>query len=264
MCRLAAAVGPPESTAADLLYVPEHSLSEQAWRPREQQHGHVNVDGTGVAWWPAGSTTPLSYVTVSTPWADPNLPSLAASLTGSPILAAVRGATPGVGHGISRVAPFVHEQFAFAHNGWLSNWRTDVGRELVGQVGARGWAVQPGISDSRLLFGLLLDQLAVGLDLAEAVTRVVGQVAKHVAATGNTATMNILAANRNAVVATRAAVGFTGNSLHVHRAETGLLRVASEPLDAASWQRVPDASLVHLADGRIELMPLDVPELSRD
>jgi len=266
MCRLAAVVGPPTSASA-VLYEPAHGLSDQAWRPREQQHGHVNVDGTAVAWWPAGETRPRRYATVATPWADANLAALADTFVGSPIVAAVRGATPGVGYGVALVSPFVHEHVAFAHNGSLSHWRGDVGRELMSQVGAHGWEVQPGLSDSRLLFGLIVDQLAVGHSVAEATQRVVAQVAKHVAVTNDTATLNLLVATRDQVVATRASVGWAGNSLHVEASthETGVarLRLASEPLDDADWQPVPEATLVSLHDGRIDLHPLDIQELTR-
>lgn len=262
MCRLAATIGAP-SSAANLLYAPSHSLSDQAWRPRELQHGHVNVDGTAVVWWPPGETRPRRYATVATPWADANLPGLADTFVGSPIIAAVRGATPGVGHGAALAAPFVHGDLAFAHNGWLSNWRGDVGRELLGLVGARGWEVGPGLSDSRLLFGLVVDQLAVGLSLAEAVERVLAQVVKRAVATDDTATLNLVVATAGEVVATRASVGWRGNSLHVHHGPK-VLRLASEPLDDADWEPVPEASIVTLRNGQIDIRPLDTPELTRD
>ena len=58
MCRLAAYAGPPAPLSA-LLYDPPHSLEHQAYAPRELVSGNVNVDGTGVAWWPAHEDEPL-------------------------------------------------------------------------------------------------------------------------------------------------------------------------------------------------------------
>ena len=48
MCRLAARTG-PSAPLSSLLYDPPRSLEVLAYDPREQQSGHVNVDGTGVA-----------------------------------------------------------------------------------------------------------------------------------------------------------------------------------------------------------------------
>jgi len=94
MCRFAAYHGPPRPLA-EMLYEAPHSLERQAYVPREMVEGHVNVDGTGVVWWPHGDDEPLRYVTVLPPWSDPNLPTLAPRLQGRTILGSVRSATPG-------------------------------------------------------------------------------------------------------------------------------------------------------------------------
>ena len=67
MCRLAAHVGRPVALST-LLYDPPRSLEVLAHSPRELTHGVVNVDGTGVAWWPDRDEPPLRYVTERTPW----------------------------------------------------------------------------------------------------------------------------------------------------------------------------------------------------
>ena len=40
---------------------PPHSLVEQAWAPRWQRHGTMNVDGFGVGWYADGDPVPARY-----------------------------------------------------------------------------------------------------------------------------------------------------------------------------------------------------------
>ena len=47
MCRHLAYLGPPATLRA-LLLDPPHGLGTQAWAPRRQCHGTMNVDGFGV------------------------------------------------------------------------------------------------------------------------------------------------------------------------------------------------------------------------
>ncbi len=255
MCRIAAYVGPGRPLA-DLVYTPPHSLSHQAFRPRELVHGHVNVDGTGVAWWPAPDTEPLRYVTAATPWADPNLPDLSRRLTGTTILGAVRSATPGVGFGTDHVAPFVADGVAFAHNGWFQGLAGPVGRALVADLPdpllehLRVW------NDSRLLFLTVLAGVGDGLDLAKATARGVGRVADLCARHGLVTSLTVVATDGGRLVATRAAFGERVNSLYV-LVDDDAVWMASEPLDERRWEPVPAGSLVQARPGTVDVETLD-------
>lgn len=153
MCRFAAYVGPPVALSS-LIYDAPHALERQAYAPRQMLAGHVNVDGTGVAWWPEGDDTaePLRYVSDRPPWSDPNLPALSPRLAGGTVLAAVRSATPGTPFGPGHVAPFVHGGLAGAHNGWLGRFRERTGRELLARLPDHLHDAYRAVNDSLAVF----------------------------------------------------------------------------------------------------------------
>lgn len=258
MCRLALYDGPPAPLAATL-YDPPRSLQVLAYQPRELLHGTVNVDGTGVAWWPEGGRAepPLRYVTPSPPWSDPNLPDLARRLTAVTSLAAVRGATPGIPYGAGAVAPFVRGRLAFAHNGWIGGFRGALGRELVAELADDRFADLTVASDSLALFLTITQAADTGSDLGTALRTSLGRVAKIVLAADQQATLNVALSDGTTSFVTRTSVGERCNSLYVHQAPDAVV-VASEPLDEGDWQPVPEHHLVRVTAGTAALEPLDL------
>src|SRR5215468_863708 len=121
MCRHLAYLGPPVTLRA-LLTDPPHGLGTQAWAPRRQCHGTMNVDGFGVGWYADGDPIPARYRRAVPIWGDPSLPDLARVTRSGAVLAAVRGATPGTALGESAVAPFGSGPWLFSHNGVLDGW----------------------------------------------------------------------------------------------------------------------------------------------
>lgn len=277
MCRIALYLGQPRPWGG--LFTAPHGLERQAYAPREQQHGNVNVDGTGVAWWPGhapgesatgddaghpGDGTgdePLRYASLAPPWADPNLASLGPRLHARVALAAVRGATPGVGHGIEHVAPFVLGDLAIAHNGWIGGFRDGIAATLLRALPDDLVTTLPAVNDSRLLACAVVAHRRAGADLATAVAAACRDAGRVVLAAGQPATLNLVATDGREAVATRWSVGLPGNSLYVaeHAAAwPGAVVIASEPLDAGEpatatpgWTAVPDGSLVHVLGGRV-------------
>ena len=173
MCRIAAYIGDRPLPLSALLYDPPHSLEHAAYAPRELIWGHVNVDGTGVAWWVEGRANPLRYVTDKSPWADPNLSDLAPVLSGTPLLAAVRSATPGISHGSQNVAPFVSGDLAAVHNGWIGGFRDGVGRSLLSTLSDTRFSEISSMNDSQALFQLVCQQIDdnPGIEIRDAVSR---------------------------------------------------------------------------------------------
>jgi glutamine amidotransferase len=264
MCRMAAYLGPAAPLSA-LLGDPPHALAEQAWRPRLQQCGSVNVDGTGVAWWQAGETgrEPLRYVTELPPWADPNLPGLARRLTGTVQLALVRSATPGLPYGAWSVGPFVHGRLAVAHNGRIGGFRGPVGRRLLERLPDGLHAELGALTDSAVLAAAVAAQLREREpdDLAGALAAAVLECEKTCADAGETATLTALAADGERVVGARAALGGPSHTLFTlagGSALPGAVLAASEPLDDdLGWTEVPDRHLVELTAAGVRAWPLE-------
>jgi glutamine amidotransferase len=221
--------------------------------------GTVNVDGTGLAWWPEGSTEPLRYVTTQPPWADPNLPGLAPALTGTPVLGAVRSATPGLGFGPANVSPFVSSGLAGVHNGRIGGFRGGVGRALLSRLSDDRFGQLAALNDSLALFLLVTGQLddEPGRSLPDAVTSVVQSVAKEVMAAGLTATLNLTMASATEIVAVRTSAGTEVNSLYMLAGDEGSW-IASEPLDPdVDWSPIPEHSLAVLTADNIEIRPIE-------
>jgi len=255
MCRLAAYIGPEPKPLSALLYEPPHSLEHASYAPQELLHGHVNVDGTGAAWWQDEGEAPLRYVTEKPPWSDPNLPVLAPTILGSPMLAAVRGATPGVGFGSDNVAPFVSDRWVGVHNGWIGRFRTGVGRSLIAGLSDKRFSELSTINDSLVLFLMTVDRLASGLSVSEAVIEVVEAAAKIVLAADQSATLNLVVASSDEIVAARTSVNQGVNSLYT--LEDDGFWIASEPLDPDQpWQPVPEDSLVRATRSSLTITPL--------
>jgi gamma-glutamyl hercynylcysteine S-oxide hydrolase len=254
VCRLALRLGPPRPIG-DLLTAP-HGLAVQSYAPRQQQHGNVNVDGTGVAWWPDDADpAPLRYATLAPPWADANLSDLGRRLTAGSVLAAVRGATPGIGHGADLVAPFVVGDLAVAHNGWLGGFRDGVAATLLRMLPDDLLSGLPGVSDSRVLALLIVAHRRRGAALPDAVELAVADAVAACRVVDQPATLNLVVTDGTEAVAVRGSLGLPGNSLWLATdapAWPGCTVVASEPLDhadpasAAGWSSVPDATLVHV------------------
>jgi len=284
MCRMAAYLGPAAPLAA-LLSDPPYALNEQAWRariPGPTGVNAVNVDGTGVVWWPPGEEqgAPLRYVTELPPWADPNLLGLASRLRGTVQLALVRSATPGLPYGAWSVGPFVHAGVAVAHNGRIGGFRGAPGRrllerlpdDLLGELGA--------LTDSAALAALVAAELGAGRgdspgrgdsrgrggspagsrgpeDLAGALGATVLAVEKVCADAGERATLTMLAADGGRLAGVRAALGRDSHPLYT-LARSGALLAASEPLDDdPGWVEVPDRHLVELTAAGTRHRPLD-------
>ncbi len=268
MCRMAAYTG-PEAPLSALLGDRPHGLAEQAWRPRLQHDpGSVNVDGTGIVWWPAGEAAreagwePLRYVTELPPWADPNLPGLARRLTGAMQLALVRSSTPGLPYGAWSVAPFVHGRLAVAHNGRIGGFRGAVGRRLLERLPDGLHAELGALTDSAALAATVAARLrerGPG-ELAAALAAAVREVEKLCADAGETATLTVLAADGERIAGARAALGGPAHTLFTLTAGAppGAALAASEPLDDdPGWTEVPDRHVVELTVAGARVRPLD-------
>jgi glutamine amidotransferase len=235
MCRHLAYVGPPVALGA-LLVEPEHSLLTQTTAPRHQAPGVTNVHGFGVAWYVDVGAEPNRYRT-TTPMADDATIGGHDGIESGAVLAAARNASPGLPLIEQNNAPYVAEQWAFSHNGFIAGFlaRRDGLRDRVGA--ARRERIE-GTTDSELLFAFVLDAIDGGTDPAAALTRAIALI------DDGTSKLNLLLTDGSTVWATR-----WGNSLFA----LGSM-VASEPHDDdPRWREVPDRSVVTATTSKLSI-----------
>ena len=261
MCRFAAYLGAPQP-ASRLLFDANHALERQAHAPREQLSGTVNADGTGLAWWPPGTYGPHRYATTLPPWADENLRDLAPLLRTRAMIAAVRGATQGVPGGRGAVAPFVLDDLAIAHNGWVDGFRDGMSARLISHIPARRLAQAEVLSDSVLVALLIAEAREAHDELAAGLATALRQIAATVSSAGRSAALNVIASDGRSLVAARASVGACCNSLYFLDPgqppwPDGVV-VASEPLDNGPWKPVPESTQLVLTPDECHLLPLEL------
>lgn len=262
MCRFAAYLGPAQPQAR-MLYDAPHSLERQAYVPREMVEGHVNVDGTGVAWWPEGEEEPLRYVTVLPPWSDPNLPHLAPRLLGRTIVASVRSATPGIPTAPGTVLPFVLDGVAGLHNGFLRKFRQATAARCLAKLPEDLVGRFEGLSDSLVVFLLAIAARREDPDLtlADALVVAAGTAARTCAEVDAHASLNLVLAAGREIVALRFARGVEPNSLYLRDRidEDKGATIASEPLDEdPAWRPVPADHVVRVTAAAATVAPVRI------
>src|SRR5436309_5727025 len=160
MCRMAGYVG-PALRVGEIVSAPPHSLLVQSYKPREMQSGTVNADGYGAALWlDDGKPEPALYRTAAPIWADPNQGWMNERLLVRSLIAAVRSATPGIGFELANVQPFARGRLAFAHNGFITDFRRGAQRALREGLGVEAYEAIEGSSDSEHIFALVIDRSA--------------------------------------------------------------------------------------------------------
>jgi glutamine amidotransferase len=247
VCRHLAYVG-PSIRLGSLLTEPPHALVRQAWAPRRQTHGVMNVDGFGVGWYVPGDPTPARHRGVGPVWADETFAELARVIGSTAFLAALRSATEGMAHGPAASAPFRHGRWLFSHNGAIRDWDTAVVRLAAGLDPVRLARLEVS-TDSALLWVMVTQALDAGADPAQALA---GAVRRAGDAGGER--LNLLLTDGTGIWATAFGASLVTRR---HAGEPGGVVVASEPYDdEPGWADVPDASLVVATAGDVRVTPL--------
>ena len=286
MCRHFAYLGDKVSIRS-MLFDPPFGLVHQAWSPRWQRHGTMNVDGFGVGWYADGDPIPARYRRTGPIWADDCLPDIARVTTTRAMLCAVRSASVGTDTGASAAAPYTEGSWLFSLNGALVGWSAAAGGptaprrrtaaaasaetagesitepapaappskaeaaaavlRLAGRLPAADLLALQARCDTALLWGLVLSRLRAGEPAAAALAGTVGDVW----AAGGTGRFNLLLTDGQVIAATAA-----GDSLCYRHRTAGVI-VASEPSDDdTDWQRVPDGSVVEATTAGVAVRPI--------
>src|SRR6266849_1704474 len=250
MCRHLAYLGRPVTLRA-LLTDPPHGLGTQAWAPRRQGHGTVNVDGFGVGWYADGDPVPARYRRAGPIWADPGFADLARVTRTRALLAAVRSATEGTEPGAAAAAPYTAGPWLFSHNGALNGWPAAT-ESLAATLPAADLLALEARCDSALAWALVCSRLRAGCGPAEALAQAIGALTGH-RVSGR---FNFLLSNGEVIAATAA-----GDTLCYRLSDAGVL-VASEPGDdEPGWAQVPDQSVLTATPGGVDVRPLPGPAL---
>ncbi|GAB2805596.1 ergothioneine biosynthesis protein EgtC [Actinoallomurus bryophytorum] len=239
MCRHFAWLGRPR-TLAELILEPSYGLPRQAARPRWQNIDLVNRDGFGAGWFPPGEPVPAMSYRRAVPFeADEGFAALAAQISASCVLGAVRGASPGMPIEEAATAPFTNGGCLLSLNGHVS-------REKTTHLLEPGY-VPESTCDAALLATLLWQRLDRGLSLESAVTGLLHELA----ALDPGACLNLLATDGTRIVAT------TWAETLCYRAEEDGVLVASEPHDDdPGWIPVPDRHVVVADALGVDVRPL--------
>ena len=250
MCRHLAYLGPPV-TVQTLVLGPPCGLARQAWAPRRQRHGTMNVDGFGIGWYADGDPVPARYRRAGPIWADPCFADLARVTRTRALLAAVRSATDGTDSGAAASAPYASGRWLFSHNGRLDGWPAATAC-LAASLPAGDLLALEARCDSALAWALVAGRLKAGEPAGQALAGVIADLGRH----GITGRFNFLLTDGAAISATAA-----GDTL-CYRAggpEGPAVVVASEPGDdEPGWTEVPDNSVLTATAHAVEVRPLPV------
>ena len=250
MCRHLAYLGPAVTVRA-LVLDPPFGLARQAWAPRRQRHGTMNVDGFGIGWYADGDPVPARYRRAGPIWADPGFADLARVTRTRALLAAVRSATGGTESGAAAAAPYGGGRWLFSHNGRLAGWPATTARLAAG-LPAEDLLALEARCDSALAWALVAARLKAGAPAGQALAGVVADLADH----GVSGRFNFLLTDGEVISATAA-----GDTL-CYRADgsagAGVV-VASEPSDDEhGWTDVPEGSVLTASLDGVEVRPLPV------
>ena len=233
MCRHLAWLGVERPLAA-FVTDPEHSLVHQSYAARELLRGSVCGDGFGIGWYHDAGTDPARYRRSEPIWADPDLPGVAAAISATAMVAAVRNGTPGIPGGVASTQPVAAGGVLGSHNGFIDRFSRHA-RRLRDGLSDDLYDRLTGEGDSETFLLLVVEHIrregGIAAGLESAIDAVLG------IAPGS-ALCAVVTDGRELVVA-RMARDQPCDSLYVRRTTDGML-VASEPLDAAGgWEPLP-------------------------
>ena len=249
MCRHLAYLGPPVTLRA-LLTDPPHGLGTQAWAPRRQRHGTMNVDGFGVGWYADGDPVPARYRRAGPIWADPGFADLARVTRTRALLAAVRSATEGTEAGAAAAAPYTAGPWLFSHNGRMNGW-PGATESLAATLPAADLLALEARCDSALAWALVSSRLRDGADPADALAQAIAALAEHQVS----GRFNFLLSNGEVIAATAA-----GDTL-CYRLSGDSVLVASEPGDdEPGWTQVSDQCVLTATPSGVQVHPLPMPD----
>jgi glutamine amidotransferase len=246
MCRHIGYLGEPRSPAGPVFDAP-HSLLVQSYAPKDMRGGgSVNADGFGLGWYPDPAEMPLRHRRETPLWTDQTLPALAASVSTTAFVAAVRNGTTGMPVTEAAAAPFTGGRWLFSHNGVVRGWPGSL-EGLAKELPIAELLTLEAPTDSVVLWALLRARLETGEDPLTAVAGLIAAV--DAAAPGSR--LNFLLTDGKTLIGTT-----WTHALSVLETASGVL-LTSEPFDDdPRWTEIPDHHAVRATADGVELLSL--------
>ncbi|KGF72143.1 glutamine amidotransferase [Neosynechococcus sphagnicola sy1] len=250
MCRLLGYLGVPIQLDT-LLYQTEHSLVVQSYQPQEMTAGLLNADGFGIGWYhPHQDALPYTYKNILPIWSDINLPHLSRYIESGCMVANVRSATSGQAVDLSNCQPFSSDRILGVHNGFIEQFRQTLYRPIRHRLEDDAYQGIEGSTDSEHIFALLLDLMqTTGMTLEQGLQATLTLLSQMARSHPTQLSANLVLTDGQQLVASRFATRSPAPSLYWLRNQSpvanGVL-IASEPLFAGAWQRVPEQTLLRV------------------
>jgi predicted glutamine amidotransferase len=152
MCRWLAYTGNPIQLET-MVFRAKHSLIDQSLHSR-MGATTTNGDGFGIGWYGRPHEIPFRYRSINPAWNDRNLREAARAIRSPLFIAHIRAATDTPVQE-SNCHPFRHNQWLFAHNGLIRNFRV-LRRDLMLSIDPALFGSIEGSTDSEIMFYLAL------------------------------------------------------------------------------------------------------------
>ncbi|NEQ38429.1 MAG: ergothioneine biosynthesis protein EgtC [Okeania sp. SIO3I5] len=252
MCRLLGYLGEP-ILLESILTKPAHSLIVQGYKPQEMQEALINADGFGLGWYHTQKqTAPFSYKNIQPIWNDINLKNLGRYIESNCILGHVRSATPGQAIDISNCQPFNYKNILFIHNGYIDKFRFTLYKLIRDYLEEMPYLLIKGNTDSEHIFALLINEIIeiINSDFQEALQNILMLLTEIARLHKVRFLANTIITDGEQLVASRFAKGAIPPSLYWLKNSPKFpnsVIVASEPLFADNWQKLPEQSIIKVS-----------------
>jgi len=231
MCRMFGIVATMPQSIAPWMTDVEPSLHSLAIADKS---GEANPDGWGIAWYNGEQDAPHVVKDPGPAYESLLFEQTAREVSACVALAHIRRSS-GTSSVLANTHPFIAGRWAFCHNGHCSRER------LMEHLLPKFRNGLEGENDSEVYFALLLQHLESATDPLDAL----GDAVHEVASVGDFTGLNFLLCDGRCMYAFHYSTDPERHSMYLQH-QSGRELVASEPLDAGSWEVLSNGSLAVL------------------
>lgn len=252
MCRHIGYIGKIKDLYSILLNH-NHSLIEQAYKPKLMQEATLNADGFGLVW--KHKTSFKLYKNYLPIWNDLNLVNISKSISSNLVIANVRSATISENFGYYNTHPFVLNNFCFSHNGYIKDFNASTRKKISQYLNSKYINLIKGQTDSELIFILLMQFIETSKDITKSIKSLIGIIKEHFTAS----MLNFLIATYDKkggkiLFGTKFSLGLDAPSLFYSKYKNDYVIISSEKLnDNNNWNIIKKNSLIKVSEKEIKI-----------